>query len=110
MSEGRTKGAAERGRGGKRVVIAGRPLELRYTINGLCELEELAGMPIDRLMTRQFSATRLLLWAGLTACQPELSVYDAGELIGESLARGGSLEDIIDLCAEGLREAGLMGQ
>ena len=90
--------------------IAGRPLRLRYSVNSLCEVEDRAGMPIDRLMNRQFSATRLLLWAGLCEAQPELTVSDVGELIGESLLRGGSLEAIVDLCAEGLREAGFFGE
>lgn len=94
--------------GGRLVEIAGRRMELRYTLNSLCEIEDRAGMPIDWLMNRQFSATRLLLWAGLRHGQPELSVRDAGDLIGESLRRGGSLEEIIDLCAAGLRDAGLL--
>ena len=88
------------------VEIAGRPYRLRYTVNSLCGLEDRAGMPIDRLMDRQFSATRLLLWAGLTEDQPELTVRDAGALIGACVAGGGSLEDIVDMCAEGLRAAG----
>ena len=82
---------------------------MKYTVNSLCELEDRAGMPIDRLMNRQFSATRLLLWAGLAECQPELTVSDVGALIGESILSGGSLEEIVDLCAEGLRAAGLLG-
>ena len=95
-------------KGGRPVALAGVPLKLRYTINSLCELEDLAGMPIDLLMNRQFSATRLLLWAGLRQDQPELSVWDVGELIGEHVLGGGSLEDVIDLCARGLRDAGLL--
>ena len=93
--------------GAMAVELAGRPLRLRYTVNSLCDLEEKAGMPIDRLMDRQFSATRLLLWAGLTHCQPELTVTDVGNLIGRELQMGGTLEDIVDLCADGLRAAGL---
>ena len=92
------------------VEIAGRALQLRYSVNSLCALEDRAGMSIDRLMNRQFSATRLLLWAGLAQDQPELTVRDVGELIGEHLRRGGGLEEIVDLCAEGLREAGLFGR
>ena len=90
------------------VDIAGRLMRLCYTINTLCALEDRAGMPIDRLMDRQFSATRLLLWAGLTHCQPELTVTDVGNLIGRELQMGGTLEDIVDLCADGLRAAGLL--
>ena len=92
------------------VEIAGRRLKLRYTVNSLCDVEDRAGMSIDRLMNRQFSATRLLLWAGLCRDQPELSVWDVGMLISDSLAAGGSLEQIVDLCAEGLRDAGFFGQ
>ena len=91
------------------VEIAGRPLKLRFTVNSLCALEDRAGMPIDRLMDRQFSATRLLLWAGLTEEQPELTVRDVGALINRSIALGGSLEAIVDICADGLREAGFFG-
>ena len=94
--------------GAMAVELAGRPLRLRYTVNSLCDLEEKAGMPIDRLMDRQFSATRLLLWAGLIPCQPELTPTDVGALIGRELLMGGSLEDIVDLCADGLRAAGLL--
>ncbi len=94
--------------GGRRVEIGGRPLVMRYTLNSLCDIEDRAGMPIDRLMNRQFSATRLLLWAGLRREQPELTVREAGDLIGEALQGGDSLERIIDLCAQGLRDAGLI--
>ena len=92
------------------IVLAGRPLVMRYSINSLCDVEDRAGMPLDRLMNRQFSATRLLLWAGLRQCQPEMTVRDVGELIGECLRCGDSLEDIVSLCAEGLRAAGLLGE
>lgn len=93
----------------KTVIIAGRPFRLRFTVNSLCALEDRAGMPLDRLMDRQFSATRLLLWAGLAEEQPELTVRDVGALIGECVEQGGCLEDIVDMCAEGLRAAGFFG-
>ena len=43
------------------VTINNKEFTMRYTVNSLCALEDRAGMPIDRLMDRQFSATRLLL-------------------------------------------------
>ena len=92
------------------VTINGNEYVMRYTVNSLCALEDRAGMPINRLMDRQFSATRLLLWAGLAELQPELTVRDVGALIGEHIAQGGSLEDIVELCADGLREAGFFGR
>ena len=95
---------------GERVIwVAGIPLALRYTVNSLSELEDRAGMPLDRLIEWQFSATRLLLWAGLRQTRPALSVWDAGELIGEHLQKGGRLEDIVAGCADALRAAGLIG-
>lgn len=96
------------GGAGLSVEIAGQELRLRYSVNSLCEIEDRAGMPIDRLMNRQFSATRLLLWAGLCLDRPDLSVWDVGELITEAMRRGDSLERIVDLCAEGLKSAGIL--
>ena len=93
---------------GREVTLAGRRLWLRYTVNSLCEVEDRSGLPIDRLLDLHFSATRLLLWAGLRRDQPELTVSDVGELIGECLAGGMPLEDIVDLCAAGLRDAGVL--
>lgn len=94
--------------GGRIVWLAGLPLVLHYSINSLCAMEARAGMPLDQLMRHHFSATRLLLWAGLRWNYPKLTVWDAGELIAEHLQRGGTLEDVIDACAEGLRASGLL--
>lgn len=91
------------------IEIAGRSLKLRYTVNSLCAVEERAGCAIDALIERQISATRLLLWGGLIECQPELTPDTVGDLIGASLQAGGRLEDIVDICAEGLRDAGFFG-
>lgn len=86
--------------------IAGRALRLYYTVNALCAVEERAGGSLDRLMERQFSATRLLLWGGLMEKQPEITLQQAGELIGAHLASGGTLEEIVNECAQALEVAG----
>lgn len=93
----------------KIIEIAGRSLRMRYTINSLCAVEDRAGQPLDRLLDRQFTATRLLLWGGLIECQPEMTLAEAGALIDAAIAAGGALEDVIDLCAEGLKAAGFFG-
>ena len=90
----------------KRIEIAGVPLRLRYTVNALCAVEERAGGSLDTLMERQFSATRLLLWGALMEYQPEITPDDAGEMIGRHIQAGGTLEDIVKLCAQALSEAG----
>ena len=90
----------------KRVEIAGKAYRLRYSVNALCAMEERAGGSLDGLMERQFSATRLLLWGGLMEAQPEITLGDAGEIIGCHMQNGGRLEEIVEICAEGLEEAG----
>ena len=93
----------------KRVEIGGRAVALYYTVNALCAVEERAGGSLDHLMERQFTATRLLLWGGMLDGQPELTLADAGRIIGDHLAKGGTLEQIVEFCAEGLRRAGFFG-
>lgn len=94
----------------KRVEIAGRALRMNYTVNALCDVEARSGGSLDALMERQFSAARLLLWGALTQCQPEMTLEAAGELIDEHIRGGGTLEEIVQLCAEALEEAGFFGK
>ena len=93
---------------GQVVWLAGLPLVLHYTINSLCAMEAKAGIPLDRLLNYPFSAARLLLWAGLRQNYRCLTVWDAGELVTEHLQRGGTLEEVIELCADSLRASGLL--
>ena len=94
----------------KRVEIAGRALRMIYTVNALCDVEARSGGSLDALMERQFSAARLLLWGALTQRQPEMTLEAAGELIDEHIRGGGTLEEIVQLCAEALEEAGFFGK
>ena len=99
----------QQGDKGRRVIwLAGLPLKLNYSVNSLCAMEMQAGMPLDELMKHQFNAIRLLLWAGLYPEYPGLTVWDAGELIGEHLQRGGTLEEVVTFCADALRASGLL--
>lgn len=92
----------------KRIEIAGVPLRLRYSVNALCAVEDRAGGSLDGLMERQFSATRLLLWGAMTECQPETTLEAAGDLISRHILAGGTLEEIVDLCAQALSDAGFL--
>lgn len=94
----------------KYIEIAGESLRMKYTINSLCAIEDRAGQPLDQLMDKQFSAARLLLWGGLIERRPELTVCQVGEMIGAHIVEGGTLEAIVELCADGLRDAGFFGQ
>ena len=93
---------------GQVVCLAGLPLLLHYSVNSLCAMEARADLPLDELMNHPFSAARLLLWAGLRQNYRCLTVWDAGELVTEHLQRGGTLEEVIELCADSLRASGLL--
>lgn len=86
--------------------VGGRQLRLRYTFNSVCAMEDRAGMPLDRLMTRTYSPVRLIFWGGLIALQPEITIEEAGDMIGAHLKNGGTLEEIAELCADALALAG----
>lgn len=90
----------------KRIEIGGRALRLRYTVGALCAMEERAGGSLDAVMERQFTAARLLLWGGLIECQPEMTLQAAGDLIDRHIADGGTLDEIVNECADALDYAG----
>ena len=93
-----------------RLEIAGRSVILRYTVNAMCAVEDAAGGALDNVMERQFTAARLLLWGGMLDKAPETPLSEAGRLIGEHLASGGTLDEIVEACAEAMRRAGFFGK
>ena len=97
-------------RGGYIIRLSGMPLMLRYTLNDLCAMEVWAGMPLDELMNRHFSATRLLLWAGLRQDHPQVTLWDVGDMLGAHLQRGGTLAEVAEMCARALRASGLLDE
>ncbi|MGI6239177.1 MAG: hypothetical protein ACOYI5_06075 [Christensenellales bacterium] len=86
--------------------MAGRELRLKYTFNSICAVEERAGMPLDRFMTKVYNPVRLLFWGALIELQPEMTLTAAGEIIGAHIKAGGALDDVAELCAEALEAAG----
>jgi len=90
--------------------VAGRQLRLKYTFNSICAIEDRAGCALDELMQRRFAPVRLLFWGALTELQPEISLHEAGEIIGAHVQAGGSLDDIAGLCLEALERAGFGGE
>ena len=92
------------------VEIGGQSVRLKYTVNSMCAVEDRAGGALDEVMERQFTAARLLLWGGMLETHPEATLAEAGTLIGEHLKRGGTLDEVVGFCAEGLRRAGFFGK
>lgn len=93
-----------------RVEIGGQSVVLRYTVNAMCAIEDACGGALDEVMNRQFTAARLLLWGGMLDSCPNMTLAQSGELIGAHLAGGGTLEEIVEKCAEGMRRAGFFGR
>lgn len=86
--------------------FAGRELALRYTFNSICAMEDRAGMPLDKLLIRKYSPVRLLFWGALIDRQPDISLREAGDIIGAHIRGGGTLEQIAALCSDALDRAG----
>ena len=86
--------------------VAGRELRLRYTFNSVCAVEDKAGDALDGIMALKFAPVRLLFWGALTELQPEISLREAGDIIGAHIYGGGKLEDIAQMCLEALERAG----
>lgn len=91
------------------IEAGGRGLRLRYTFNSICAVEERAGMALDRLMGQKHMAVRLLFWGALIEEQPEITLREAGDILGAHLKAGGSLDGIAAMCAEALERAGFIG-
>lgn len=72
------------------VSIPGTSYVLRYDINALCEVEEATGENVPALLARMgdgtppsFRTMRALLWGGLRAQHPQMTIADAGKLLGD---------------------------
>ena len=88
-----------------------KPRTLLFDLNAFAELEDKFGsldQAFQKMQQGSVKATRTLLWAGLRQNYRCLTVWDAGELITEHLQRGGTLEEVIELCADSLRASGLL--
>ena len=59
--------------------------------------------------TGKTTAARLLLWGGMLEGAPDVSLKYAGALIDRHIQAGGTLEEVVELCAEGMRRAGFLG-
>lgn len=79
---------------------------LRYTINSICAMEELAGVSLDRASEKVFGFARLILWGALLDCHPDITLSQTGDLITDYVKCGGEMDSIMHLCATALDEAG----
>lgn len=82
--------------------------ELEYTVNAVCDLEEMTGKGLgDVLSVAGLSSVRALLWCGLAAHTPTLTMAQAGTLLQEYMAEH-SMEELVAIITEAIEAAGFM--
>lgn len=91
---------------------APRLRSLRFDLNALADFEQECGMGFAQLMQTKaaFATVRAMVWAGLKWQDRGLTVERAGELIGEYVRDGGSIDTILTMCIETAMEQGALGR
>lgn len=93
-----------------RAEIGGRMWRIVYTVNSMCQMEEIAGGAITDVFRGEYRAARLLFWGAVTELQPETTLEQAGEAIDRHIRAGGSLAEIVEICAGALKQAGFVDE
>lgn len=70
-------------RGEVALTVADTEYTLKFSTNAICELEELQNKGLNEIVQdlERLSTVRALLWAGLRAKHPDVTLKGAGELI-----------------------------
>ena len=80
-------------RGEHSVTVGETTYTLRFTLNALCEVEEAAGVSVEALLGRVSNGNlrdvRLLVWGALRDAHPELTLTEAGTVLGAVMAADG---------------------
>ena len=87
------------------ITLAGKNYPLHFTVNALCQLEEHAGIHLDRLQENSLSCIRALLWCALLHDHPSFTLVEAGDLVENHLKNGGNLKEIASCLAQALEDA-----
>ena len=81
---------ANANRGEVEFTAGGKTYTLRYTTNALCELEDALDCGLPEIVERvrdpksvRLSTVRALVWAGLREHHPDITLLQAGTLVGE---------------------------
>jgi hypothetical protein len=91
--------------------IEKKPRYLRYDFNALADFEQINGMGLGQMLTMKavFGTTRAMLWAGCKADDATLTINQAGDLIGEFIRAGGTIDDILGKCFDAAVSQGAIG-
>lgn len=70
-------------RGEVAFTVADTEYTLKYSTNAICELEERLDKGLNTIVANmeRLTTVRALMWAGLRAKHPDVSIQQAGELI-----------------------------
>lgn len=82
--------------------------ELEYTINAVCDLEELTGKNLGEALTiGGFASLRAMLWCGLIEHMKGLTIAKAGNLLQEYM-KTGSMEELVQTMTAAIEQAGFL--
>lgn len=89
-----------------------RRRSLKYDINALADFEQLTGMGFGQLMQQKaiFATARALLWAGLKHEQRTLTVEEVGNLLGQFVRNGGTIDEALGQAFKAAAEQGAFGE
>ena len=84
---------------------------LRYDFNALADFEQINGMGLGQLLSMKavFGTVRAMLWAGCKADDSTLTLQGAGELIGDYIRAGGTIDDVLGKCFSAASDQGAIG-
>jgi hypothetical protein len=91
-----------------KVEIGENILELEYTVNSICDLEEMRKQSVDVLLSKPgMTSVRDLLWAGLIEKKPNITVKQAGAYMNTFL-KTSEIKDLLDIISQAIEEAGFL--
>lgn len=91
--------------------IESTPRRLRFDFNALADFEQINGMGLGQLLSMKavFGTARAMLWAGCKWDDGTLTLEKTGDLLGEYLRAGGSVDIVLSKCFEAAIEQGAIG-
>ncbi len=88
--------------------LGNKTYEFEFTINAVCDLEEMTGKGFADLMSVEgLTSIRALMWCGLVSNQKTITLAQTGELLQEYL-KSKSIEDLIKTIGDAFEQAGFI--
>ena len=90
------------------IEIDGKLRRITFSYNAVADAEKEADMGFASMMSEDrigFHVLRILLWAGMKAHDPGLTVQRTGMLIDSYLGNDGTLDDLMKVVFEAVQES-----